>query len=462
MARCSVAKPLTTAAAAPRLPRRRALLVSAAAASLATATTRTQRLSALSKPPKPPPLLPRPRLPTSNHAPTNDKQDDRREASTGAASSGSGSPSGAGDVLRLMDALGVAPDEDVYVSLLRDSVDAAEVAAVHAHFDAARAAPGLPLPLANRLLLAYAACGDMAAARKVFDEIPVKDGITWATMVSAYSDGCFHEEALRLFTRMCQEEHGLAGDLLGHAIVAVLRSCARLGRLRGFGEQVHALVVKTKRVCGDTGSSLLQLYIASNQHDSARQVLQAMRCCSHEPVPEAAWTSFMTACHRDGLLDEAIYVFRDMVSSGVARSSFSLSTILAVCAESDNCRCYGQQVHGDAIKHGVETDQFVVSGLVHMYAKQGRLADAARAFEAVGGKPDAVCWNAMAMGYARGGWYREATRMMYQMKAAGLDLPGLNVVGMACSRIDACFPILGDGSQGGHEPEGAPLRPQEL
>ncbi|KAM3279783.1 hypothetical protein ACQJBY_046885 [Aegilops geniculata] len=274
----------------------------------------------------------------------------------------------------------------------------------------------------------------MAAARKVFDEIPVKDGITWATMVSAYSDGCFHDEAIRLFTRMCQEEQGLAGDLLGHAIVAVLRSCARLGRLRGFGEQVHALVVKTKRVCGDTGSSLLQLYIASNQHDSARQVLQAMRCCSQEPVPEAAWTSFMTACHRDGLLDEAIYVFRDMVSSGVARSSFSLSTILAVCAESENFRCYGQQVHGDAIKHGVETDQFVVSGLVHMYAKQGRLADATRAFEAVGGKRDAVCWNAMAMGYARGGWYREATRMMYQMKAAGLDLPGLNVVGMACSR----------------------------
>ncbi|EMS55267.1 hypothetical protein TRIUR3_22474 [Triticum urartu] len=159
-----------------------------------------------------------------------------------------------------------------------------------------------------------------------------------------------------------------------------------------------------------------------------------MRCCSQEPVPEAAWTSFMTACHRDGLLDEAIYVFRDMVSSGVPRSSFSLSTILAVCAESENCRCYGQQVHGDAIKHGVETDQFVMSGLVHMYAKQGRLADATRAFEAVGGKPDAVCWNAMAMGYARGGRYREATRMMYQMKAAGLDLPGLNVVGMACSR----------------------------
>jgi pentatricopeptide repeat protein len=329
-----------------------------------------------------------------------------------------------------MDALCVAPDEDVYISLLRDSVDAAEVAAVDAHIKCA--AFPLPLPLANRVLLAYASCSDTVAARKVFDEMSVKNGITWATMVSAYSDGYFHIEAIKLFSCMCHEEQELAGDLHDRAIVAVLRSCSRLSKLR-FGEQVHALAVKTKRVRGDTGSSLLLLYCKSNRHDNARQVLEMMRCSSQEPVPEAAWTSFMTACHRDGLLDEAFHVFRDMVSSGVPRSSFSLSTILAVCAESEKHRCFGEQIHADAVKHGMETNQFVVSGLVHLYANQGRLADAARAFEAVCGKPDAVCWNAMAMGYARGGWYREAARMMYQMKAAGIDPPGVNVVRMTCS-----------------------------
>ena len=169
--------------------------------------------------------------------------------------------------------------------------------------------------------------------------MPVKNGITWATMISAYSDGYFHHQAISLFTCMCHEEQELAGDLHDHAIVAVLRSCARSSKL-SFGEQVHALVVKTNKVCGDIGSSLLQLYCESNRHDSAWQVLQTMRCSSQEPVPEAAWTSFMIACHRYGLLDEAIHVFMDMVSSGVARSSFSLSSILAVCAESEKHRCF--------------------------------------------------------------------------------------------------------------------------
>ncbi|CAM0873042.1 unnamed protein product [Alopecurus aequalis] len=438
MAHCSLAKPLGgTTAAAPLLSRRRGLLPTSAAAS-PTMTTKTPRLSTLSKPSKPPspPLFPRPKLPIptiSNDTPANVNEGNNNESSTGPMPSRPSSGASADAVLRLMDALCVAPDEDVYISLLRDSVDAAEVATVHAHISVKCAALGLPLLLANRLLLAYVSCGDTVAGRKVFDEMPVKNGITWVTMISTYSDGHFHKEAISLFTCMCYEEQELAGDLHDHAIVAVLRSCARLSKL-SFGEQVHALVVKTKKVCGDIGSSLLQFYCESNRHDSARQVLETMRFSSQEPVPEAAWTSFMTSCHRHGLLDEAIHVCRDMVSSGVARSSFSLSSILAVCAESENDRCLGRQVHADAIKHSLETNQFVVSGLVHIYANQGKLADAARAFKAVGSKPDAVCWSTMAMGYARSGWYREAARMIYQMKAAGIDPPGLDVVRMACSR----------------------------
>jgi pentatricopeptide repeat protein len=58
------------------------------------------------------------------------------------------------------------------------------------------------------------------------------------------------------------------------------------------------------------------------------------------------------------------------------------------------------------------------------------------AFEAIGGKPDAACWSALAMAYARGGRYREATRVMYQMKAAGMNPSQemANAVRLACFR----------------------------
>ncbi|CAN6213631.1 unnamed protein product [Urochloa humidicola] len=431
MARCSQAKPFF-AAAPPRLSRRRRQL-STNATSPALSTSKT-RLPALNKPakPPPPPLLSRPKLPvpTTTTTTTTDTADDKDSTKKPPPESASAPPStsGAGDVLRLMDALGLPPDEELYISLLRDCADAAEVATVHAHVARrhARTTGGLPPPLANRVLLSYAACGGIGAARRVFDEMPARNSMAWATMVSAYSDGRFHRDAMRLFALMCHEARGLNDDALSHTIVAVLRSCARVGELR-LGEQVQALVVKKGRVCGDIGSALVQLYCESSRlHKRAWQVLaMMMRRHCQEPVPEAAWTSLITACHRDGLLDEATDVFRDMVSAGVPRSSFSLSSILAVFAESKNHQqhqgCCGRQVHADAIKRGVDTNQFVGSGLVHMYAKQGRLADAARAFKAIGGKPDAVCWNAMAMAYARGGRYREAARIMYRMKAAGMN-----------------------------------------
>ncbi|CAN6203507.1 unnamed protein product [Urochloa humidicola] len=449
MARCSHAKPFCAATAPPCLSRRRGQL-SANATSASISTTKA-RLPALNKPPKPPPppLLSRPKLPVPTSTTTTDTSGDKESTKKPPQESASALPStsGAGDVLRLMDALGLPPDEELYISLLRDCAGAAEVAAVHAHV-VRRHARGSALPpaLANRVLLSYAACGDIGAARRVFDEMPARNGMAWATMVSAYSDGRFHRDAMRLFAHMFHVSGDFTDDDdddngLTHAIVAVLRSCARAGELR-LGEQVQALVVKKGGVCGDIGSALVQLFCESGgHHKRARQVLEMMmwhHC--QEPVPEAAWTSLITACHRDGLLDEATDVFRDMASAGVSRSSFSLSSILAVFAESENHQqhhgCCGRQVHADAIKRGVDTNQFVGSGLVHMYAKQGRLADAARAFRAIGGKPDAVCWNAMAMAYARGGRYREATRVMYQMKAAGINPSDemADAVRLACFR----------------------------
>ncbi|KAL6638979.1 hypothetical protein ACP70R_022709 [Stipagrostis hirtigluma subsp. patula] len=437
MARCSPAKPFCATAAAPHLCCRRQQLT-AKATTTSTTAAGTVRLPALKKPtkPPPPPLLSRPKLPVPATAPTAGSEDSSKKPPPDAGASPP-SLSGAGDVLRLMDALGIPPDEDVYISLLRDCAGAAEVAAVHAHIAGRSASGGLPSPLANRVLLSYAACGDIGSARRVFDEMATKNGMAWATMASAYSDRGFHHDTMRLFAHMCGEARDLAGDCFAHAVVAVLRSCARAGELH-FSEQVQALVIKKGRLCGDIGSSLVQLYCESGgRQGSARRVLvMMMQHPCQEAVPEAAWTSLITACHRGGQLNEATDVFRDMVSAGVPRSSFSLSSILAVFAESENPGCYGQQVHADAMKRGVDTSQFVGSGLVHMYAKQGQLTDAAKAFEAISGKPDAVSWNAMAMAYARGGRYREATRVMYQMKAAGICPSELlrNEVRLACFR----------------------------
>lgn len=47
--------------------------------------------------------------------------------------------------------------------------------------------------------------GSLEAARKLFDQMPVKDSITWNNMVGGYAGSGMMEDDRVLFDRMCME-----------------------------------------------------------------------------------------------------------------------------------------------------------------------------------------------------------------------------------------------------------------
>ncbi|KAL0377564.1 UNVERIFIED_CONTAM: Pentatricopeptide repeat-containing protein, mitochondrial [Sesamum radiatum] len=61
--------------------------------------------------------------------------------------------------------------------------------------------------LRNVILHMYAACGDVLAARKLFDEIPItqKDTVDWTMLMDCYSRGGLSMDALSLFVSMRRE-----------------------------------------------------------------------------------------------------------------------------------------------------------------------------------------------------------------------------------------------------------------
>lgn len=48
----------------------------------------------------------------------------------------------------------------------------------------------------------YTKCGSLNDAKKMFDELPCKDMVTWTALVSGYSQNDGPEEALALFPQM--------------------------------------------------------------------------------------------------------------------------------------------------------------------------------------------------------------------------------------------------------------------
>lgn len=59
-----------------------------------------------------------------------------------------------------------------------------------------------PVYLDTRLIVLYTKCGCLRDARKVFDEMPRRNVVSWTAVMSAYSQRGFCSEALDLFAQM--------------------------------------------------------------------------------------------------------------------------------------------------------------------------------------------------------------------------------------------------------------------
>ncbi|XP_057785206.1 pentatricopeptide repeat-containing protein At3g14730-like [Salvia miltiorrhiza] len=89
--------------------------------------------------------------------------------------------------------------------------------------------------IANAIMDMYAKCGSLREARVVFDETKGKDVASWNIMVMCYGMHGFGEEALSMFSLLC--EGGLRPDAV--SFVGVLTACSHAGFL-SRGQEILA------------------------------------------------------------------------------------------------------------------------------------------------------------------------------------------------------------------------------
>ena len=79
---------------------------------------------------------------------------------------------------------------------------------------------------------------------------------------------------------------------------------------------------------------------------------------------------------------------------------------------------HGKEIHEQITKSGFQSNIFVASALVHMYAKCGSIENACNVFDKMH-KKDVVSWTAMIEAYAMHGSAREALELFKQMQSSG-------------------------------------------
>lgn len=83
----------------------------------------------------------------------------------------------------------------------------------------------LDVYVANALIHMYSKCGDLEAAREVFDRLEFKDLVSWNTIILAYAIHGFGAYCFRLFSDMRNEGHEPSGS----TFVSLLSACSIAG-----------------------------------------------------------------------------------------------------------------------------------------------------------------------------------------------------------------------------------------
>ncbi|KAK2977455.1 hypothetical protein RJ640_028616 [Escallonia rubra] len=236
--------------------------------------------------------------------------------------------------------------------------------------------------------------GDLGSAKKVFDEMPKINSVTWILAMTRFTQlGC-PEDAIDLFVEMVLS--GFVPDRFTFS--TVVSACAELGLLT-FGQQLHNWVVKSS-LCLDVavGCSLLDMYAKCDSHGSVDDARKVFDRLSDRNV--MSWTAIITGYVRSGGLDkEAVELYCRMIEDQVSPNHFTFSSLLKACGNLSNCKV-GEQVYNHAVKLGLASDSCVGNSLISMYARCGSIEDARKAFEILFEK-NLVSYNTIVDCYAK-------------------------------------------------------------
>ncbi|XP_059074579.1 pentatricopeptide repeat-containing protein At1g11290, chloroplastic isoform X2 [Cryptomeria japonica] len=278
----------------------------------------------------------------------------------------------------------------------------------------------------STLIDMYSKCYCISDACQVFDRMPERDVVSWSAMIAGYSQNGNCLDALYLFKDM--NIRGMEPDSV--TIACVLPACARIASLQ-HGKEIHGYMIKN-RFASDVlvWNALMDMYAKCGSIQDAKQVFDGLY---HRD--SVSWSTIIGGYAQNTHYDHALKLFAEMQLSGVKNDYATIASVLPACANALALR-HGKEIHNYIIRFGLESDVFVVSALVDMYSKCGKIEFARQIFEKMYDR-NVVSWNAMVAGYTQNGNYSEAFQIFRQLQHTEVKLDPITIVSIlpACARL---------------------------
>lgn len=182
------------------------------------------------------------------------------------------------------------------------------------------------IPAWTTLVSGYALCGDMDSAAEMFSQMPKKNTYSWTALIGGYARNGMDHKALGVFRKMIT--HQVRPDEFTFS--SCLFACATIASLK-HGKQIHAFLLRNNiRPNPVVVSAVVDMYAKCGSMETARRVFNF----AENMQDVVLWNTMTSALAHYGFGKEAVLMLNDMLKSGVKPNRNTLVAILNACSNS--------------------------------------------------------------------------------------------------------------------------------
>lgn len=284
---------------------------------------------------------------------------------------------------------GLSPDEHIFPSATKAcAILSRPDVGMSMHCFSVKNGFDLNVFVASSLVDMYAKCGELIYARKLFDQMPERNVVSWSGMIYGYTQIGEGNEALVLFKRALEE--GL--DVNDFTFSSVIGVCGNSTFLE-LGRQMHALCIKMSyNLSSFVGSSLVSLYSKCGVVQNAYQVFDEI------PIKNLGmWNAMMNACAQHGHTNKVFELFKRMEQVLLKPNFITFLCALYACSHAGLVK-EGRYYFDLMKEYGIEPGDQHFASMVDLLGRAGKLQDAAKVIEEMPIPPTESVWGALLTG----------------------------------------------------------------
>ncbi|GKC19211.1 pentatricopeptide repeat-containing protein, partial [Tanacetum coccineum] len=300
-----------------------------------------------------------------------------------------GATSKALDMSRRMHLAGIKFDEFTYTAILGACATAKLCGKID---DAGKIFDTMPIRDSvswNTILSAYVDVGRIEEARSFFTQIPEKNELTWSVMISGFAQNGSGEEGLKTFNQMrsyeCQPcDYAFAGAIISCAVLASL----------DHGRQLHALLIQSGFESSLSASnSLITMYARCGVLKDSQSVFLTMPC-----LDSVSWNAMIAAFGQHGHGGEAVELYEQMLKEEIVPDRITFLTILSSCSHAGLVD-QGQRYFNSMYElYGITPGEDHYGRLIDLLCRAGKFSEATETIQKLPFNPGVPIWEALLGG----------------------------------------------------------------